>query len=60
MMTCDPTRPLEGMKLTNSGRRVEGYLAAAAEVCRFTREELPALNLAEDTIDLMRKGFAKG
>jgi 8-oxo-dGTP diphosphatase len=43
-------------------RRVAGDLAAAsdaAEVRWFTREELPALNLAEDTIDVIQKGFAK-
>jgi 8-oxo-dGTP diphosphatase len=41
-------------------RRVAGDLAAAsdaAEVRRFTREELPALSLAEDTLDVIRKGF---
>ena len=31
----------------------------AAEVRWFTREELPALNLAEDTQDVIRKGFSK-
>ncbi len=43
-------------------RRVAGDLAAAsdaAEVRWFTREELPALKLAEDTLDVIRKGFAK-
>ena len=43
-------------------RRVGGELAAAddaAEVRRFTREELPGLRLAEDTLDVIRKGFAK-
>jgi len=43
-------------------RRVGGELAAAddaTEVRWFTREELPALNLAEDTQDVIRKGFAK-
>ncbi|MFZ0860400.1 MAG: NUDIX hydrolase [Candidatus Sulfotelmatobacter sp.] len=43
-------------------RRVAGDLAAAsdaAEVRWFTREELPALNLAEDTLDVIRKGFGK-
>jgi len=43
-------------------RRVAGNLAAAsdaAEVRWFTREELPALRLAEDTLDVIRKGFAK-
>ena len=41
--------------------RVGGKLHAAsdaAEVRWFTREELPALNLAEDTLDVIRKGFA--
>src|ERR1700730_9213484 len=41
--------------------RVGGELHAAsdaAEVRWFTREELPALNLAEDTLDVIRKGFA--
>jgi 8-oxo-dGTP diphosphatase len=43
-------------------RRVAGELAAAsdaAEVMWFRREELPALKLAEDTLDVIRKGFAK-
>jgi 8-oxo-dGTP diphosphatase len=43
-------------------RRVAGDLAAAsdaAEVCWFTREELPAMKLAEDTVDVIEKGFAK-
>ena len=42
--------------------RTGGDLRAAsdaAEVRWFTREELPALNLAEDTQDVIRKGFAK-
>ena len=42
-------------------RRVGGELQAAsdaAEVRWFTREELPDLNLAEDTLDVIRKGFA--
>jgi len=41
-------------------RWVAGDLTAAsdaAEVRWFTREELPALNLAEDTLDVVRKGF---
>ena len=43
-------------------RRVGGELLAAddaAEVRWFTREELPSLNLAEDTQDVIRKGFQK-
>jgi 8-oxo-dGTP diphosphatase len=43
-------------------RWVAGDLAAgsdAAEVRWFTREELPALHLAEDTFDVIYKGFAK-
>jgi 8-oxo-dGTP diphosphatase len=43
-------------------RRVGGQLQAAsdaAEVRWFTREELPALMLAEDTQDVIHKGFAK-
>ena len=43
-------------------RRVAGDLAAAsdaAEVRWFTREELPGLTLAEDTLDVIRRGFAK-
>ena len=43
-------------------RRVAGDLAAAsdaAEVRWFTRDELPALRLAEDTLDVIWKGFAK-
>jgi ADP-ribose pyrophosphatase YjhB (NUDIX family) len=42
-------------------RWVGGELQAAsdaAEVRWFTREELPALSLAEDTLDVIRKGFA--
>jgi ADP-ribose pyrophosphatase YjhB (NUDIX family) len=42
--------------------RVGGKLQAAsdaAEVRWFTREELPALNLAEDTQDVIRKGFER-
>src|SRR5579859_4142872 len=41
-------------------RKVGGELAAdddAAEVRWFTREELPPLNLAEDTLDVIRKAF---
>ena len=43
-------------------RRVAGDLAAAsdaAEVRWFSREELPSLKLAEDTLDVIRKGFIK-
>ena len=43
-------------------RRVAGDLVAAsdaAEVKWFAREELPGLKLAEDTLDVIRKGFAK-
>ncbi|MHB8214645.1 MAG: NUDIX hydrolase [Candidatus Sulfotelmatobacter sp.] len=43
-------------------RRVAGDIAAAsdaAEVRWFTREELPALKLAEDTLDVISKGFAR-
>ena len=43
-------------------RRVAGDLVAAsdaAEVRWFAREELPGLNLAEDTLEVIRKGFAK-
>jgi 8-oxo-dGTP diphosphatase len=43
-------------------RPVRGELLAAsdaAEVRWLTREELPALNLAEDTQDVIRKGFEK-
>jgi ADP-ribose pyrophosphatase YjhB (NUDIX family) len=42
-------------------RRIGGELLAAddaADVRWFTREELPVLNLAEDTLDVIRKGFA--
>jgi 8-oxo-dGTP diphosphatase len=42
--------------------RVGGNLAAAsdaAEVRWFAREELPALKLAEDTLDVIRKGFQR-
>jgi 8-oxo-dGTP diphosphatase len=43
-------------------RPIGGELSAsgdAADVCWFTREELHALNLAEDTQDVIRKGFEK-
>jgi ADP-ribose pyrophosphatase YjhB (NUDIX family) len=43
-------------------QRVGGNLLAAddaAEVRWFTREELPALKLAADTEDVIRKGFEK-
>jgi ADP-ribose pyrophosphatase YjhB (NUDIX family) len=42
-------------------RRVAGDLAAAsdaAEVRWFGQEELAVLNLAEDTLDVIQKGFA--
>lgn len=42
-------------------KRAGGELLAAsdaAEVRWFTLEELPALNLAEDTLEVIRKGFA--
>jgi ADP-ribose pyrophosphatase YjhB (NUDIX family) len=42
--------------------RVAGELAAASdasEVRWFTREELPGLKLAEDTVDVIEKGFDK-
>ncbi len=42
-------------------RRVGGELLAAddaAEVRWFTAEQLPRLNLAEDTLDVIHKGFA--
>jgi 8-oxo-dGTP diphosphatase len=41
-------------------RRVAGDLVAtrdAAEVRWFTREELPGLKLAEDALDVIRKGL---
>jgi ADP-ribose pyrophosphatase YjhB (NUDIX family) len=43
-------------------RRVGGELKAAsdaAEVRWFTREELPELTLAEDTLDVIEIGFAR-
>ncbi|MCU1302774.1 MAG: hydrolase, family [Candidatus Sulfotelmatobacter sp.] len=43
-------------------RRVAGDLVAAsdaAEVQWFTREELPGLQLVEDTLDVIHKGFSK-
>jgi 8-oxo-dGTP diphosphatase len=43
-------------------RRIGGELQAAsdaAEVRWCTLEELPALKLAEDTVDVIRKGFGK-
>ena len=41
-------------------RRIGGELLAASdavEVRWFTREELPGLSLAEDTLEVIRKGF---
>ena len=41
-------------------RRVGGELLAASDAAEarwFTREELPALSLAEDTLEVIRKGF---
>jgi len=41
-------------------RRIGGELLAAsdaAEVRWFTRQELPTLNLAEDTLQVIQKGF---
>ena len=43
-------------------RRSEGELHAAsdaAEVRWFTRTDLPTLNLAEDTLEVIQKGFEK-
>jgi len=43
-------------------RRIGGELLAAsdaAEVRWFTRAELPALKLAEDTLEVIQKGFKK-
>src|SRR5579859_6169750 len=43
-------------------RRVAGDLTAAsdaAEVRWFTRKELPGLRLADDTLDVISKGFQK-
>jgi 8-oxo-dGTP diphosphatase len=43
-------------------RRVAGDLAAASDAAAvrwFTGKELPALNLAEDTLDVIGKGFGK-
>jgi 8-oxo-dGTP diphosphatase len=43
-------------------RRIAGDLAAAsdaAEVRWFTGQELPELKLAEDTLEVIQKGFAK-
>ena len=43
-------------------RRVAGYLFAASDAAEarwFTRDELPALNLARDTVDVIARGFAK-
>jgi ADP-ribose pyrophosphatase YjhB (NUDIX family) len=43
-------------------RRVAGDLAAAsdaAEVQWFSQDELPALGLAEDTLQVVRKGFTQ-
>ena len=43
-------------------RRVAGELAAAsdaAEVRWFRREELPGLKLADDTLEVIQKGFAE-
>jgi ADP-ribose pyrophosphatase YjhB (NUDIX family) len=42
-------------------RRASGELTAAGDAAAarwFTRDELPALNLAEDTLEVILKGFA--
>jgi 8-oxo-dGTP diphosphatase len=42
-------------------RRLSGKLAAAGDAADarwFTRDELPALNLAEDTLEVIHMGFA--
>ena len=43
-------------------RRIDGELLAAsdaAEVRWFTQDELPALKLADDTLEVIQKGFTK-
>ncbi len=43
-------------------RRVSGELVAAGDAAAarwFTRDELPALNLAEDTLEVIHEGFAR-
>ena len=43
-------------------RRISGELRAgsdAAEVRWFTRDELPGMNLAQDTLEVIGKGFEK-
>jgi ADP-ribose pyrophosphatase YjhB (NUDIX family) len=43
-------------------RRVSGELVAAGDAAAarwFTRDELPALNLAEDTLEVVHQGFAR-
>jgi len=43
-------------------RRVSGEIAAAGDAAAarwFTREELPAMNLSEDTLQVIHKGFAR-
>lgn len=43
-------------------RRVAGNIDAASDAAEarwFTQRELPALKLAEDTLDVIQKGFAK-
>jgi 8-oxo-dGTP diphosphatase len=43
-------------------RRVGGELAAAGDAAAarwFTRDELPAVNLPEDTLEVVLKGFAR-
>jgi len=43
-------------------RRVAGGLAAASDAAGgrwFTQEQVPELKLAEDTLDVIHKGFAK-
>ena len=43
-------------------RRVSGELVAAGDAAAarwFTRDELPALNLAEDTLEVIHQGFAR-
>ena len=51
--------PLQAQWSIPGGVLEVGELVRDAEVRWFTREELPALKLAEDTQDVIRKGFAK-
>ena len=61
---CDPDKRVQYhyVLIDFLCRAVGGRLLAASDAAEarwFTRENLPALNLAEDTLDVIHKGFEK-